>query len=335
MQTQPPRQFPRTRLRRTRRSEFLRAMVRESSLTPADFILPFFVQPGTQTATPIPSMPGVSRLSIDLAVEQAKRARDLGISALAVFPVTPASVKSLDAAEAWNPEGLAQQTMRAIKDAVPDIGIMSDAALDPFTTHGQDGIIDDEGYVLNDATVEALVRQSLSHAEAGADIVGPSDMMDGRIGAIRDALESQGHVHTCIMSYAAKYASSYYGPFRDAVGSAGALGKADKKNYQMDPANVDEAVHEAAMDLAEGADFLMVKPGLPYLDVIARLKRELGAPVTAYHVSGEYAMLEAAAANGWLDRDRVMLETLMSFKRAGADAILTYHALAAAELLNG
>ncbi|MGB0957496.1 MAG: porphobilinogen synthase [Litorivicinus sp.] len=307
MQTQPPRQFPRTRLRRTRRSEFLRAMVRESSLTPADFILPFFVQPGTQTATPIPSMPGVSRLSIDLAVEQAKRARDLGISALAVFPVTPASVKSLDAAEAWNPEGLAQQTMRAIKDAVPDIGIMSDAALDPFTTHGQDGIIDDQGYVLNDATVEALVRQSLSHAEAGADIVGPSDMMDGRIGAIRDALESQGHVHTCIMSYAAKYASAFYGPFRD----------------------------EAAMDLTEGADFLMVKPGLPYLDVIARLKRELGAPVTAYHVSGEYAMLEAAAANGWLDRDRVMLETLMSFKRAGADAILTYHALAAAELLNG
>ena len=335
MQTQPSRQFPKTRLRRVRRTEFLRAMVRESSLTPADLILPFFVQPGRQLASPIPSMPGVSRLSIDLAVKQAKQARDLGISALAVFPVTPSEVKSLDAAEAWNPDGLAQQTMRAIKDAVPDIGIMSDAALDPFTTHGQDGIIDDAGYVLNDQTVEALVRQSLSHADAGADIIGPSDMMDGRIGAIRDGLENAGFIHTCIMSYAAKYASSYYGPFRDAVGSAGNLGKADKKTYQMDPANVDEAVQEAAMDLAEGADFLMVKPGLPYLDVIARLKADLKAPVTAYHVSGEYAMLEAAAANGWLDRDKVMLETLMSFKRAGADAILTYHALDAARLLQG
>ena len=330
-----PRQFPRTRLRRLRRTEFLRTMVRESSLNPGDLILPFFVQEGTETATPIPSMPGISRLSIDLAVEQARQARDLGISALAVFPVTPAHVKSLDAAEAWNHDGLAQRTMRAIKDAVPDIGIMSDAALDPFTTHGQDGIIDDDGYVINDTTVEALVKQSLSHAAAGADIIGPSDMMDGRIGAIRDALESAGHIHTAIMSYAAKYASSYYGPFRDAVGSAGNLGKADKKTYQMDPANVNEAVHEAAMDLSEGADFLMVKPGLPYLDVIARLKSELQAPVTAYHVSGEYAMLEAAAANGWLDRDKVMLETLMSFKRAGADAILTYHALDTARLLNG
>lgn len=280
-------------------------------------------------------MPGVDRLSIDLAVEMAQEAAELGISALAVFPVTPSEVKSLDAAEAWNPDGLAQRTMRAIKDAVPNIGLMSDAALDPFTTHGQDGIIDATGYVLNDETTEALVKQSLSHAKAGADIIGPSDMMDGRIGAIRDALEQAGHIHTCIMSYAAKYASAYYGPFRDAVGSAGNLGKADKKTYQMNPANSDEALHEAAMDLAEGADFLMVKPGLPYLDVIHRLKQELKAPVTAYHVSGEYAMLEAAAANGWLDRDKVMLETLTSFKRAGADAILTYHALVTARLLNG
>lgn len=329
------RQFPHTRMRRLRRTEFLRAMVRESSLNPCDLILPFFVQEGQGQSTPVPSMPGVNRLSIDLAVQQAREARDLGISALAVFPVTPIDAKSLDAAQAWNPEGLAQRTMRAIKDAVPDIGIMSDAALDPFTTHGQDGIIDDQGYVLNDETVAALCRQSLSHAQAGADIIGPSDMMDGRIGAIRKSLEQAGYIHTAIMSYAAKYASAYYGPFRDAVGSSANLGKADKKNYQMDPANVDEAVHEAAMDLAEGADFLMVKPGLPYLDVIARLKAELNAPVTAYHVSGEYAMLEAAAANGWLDRDKVMLETLMSFKRAGADAILTYHALDTARLLNG
>lgn len=243
------RQFPLTRLRRLRRTEFLRAMVRESSLSPSDLILPFFVHEGDNLKTPVPSMPGVSRLSIDLAVAQAREAQALGISALAVFPVTPANVKSLDAAEAWNPDGLAQRTMRAIKDAVPDIGIMSDAALDPFTTHGQDGIIDEAGYVLNDATVEALCRQSLSHAQAGADIIGPSDMMDGRIQAIRETLESDGHIHTAIMSYAAKYASAYYGPFRDAVGSAANLGKADKKTYQMDPANVDEAVQEAAMDL--------------------------------------------------------------------------------------
>jgi porphobilinogen synthase len=328
-------QFPRTRPRRLRRTAFLRAMVQESVLQPSDLILPIFVQEGTGQRTPVPSMPGVNRLSIDQAVEIASEACDLGISSLAVFPVTPSEVKSLDAAEAWNPDGLAQRTFRAIKQAVPDIGLMSDAALDPFTTHGQDGIIDETGYVLNDETTEALVRQSLSHAEAGADIIGPSDMMDGRIGAIRDALEANGHIHTCIMSYAAKYASAYYGPFRDAVGSAANLGKADKKTYQMNPANTDEALHEAAMDLAEGADFLMVKPGLPYLDVIHRIKQELKAPVTAYHVSGEYAMLEAAAANGWIDRDKVMLETLLSFKRAGADAILTYHALDTARLING
>ena len=328
-------QFPRTRPRRLRRTAFLRAMVQESVLQPSDLILPIFVQEGTAQRTPVPSMPGVNRLSIDQAVEIASEACDLGISSLAVFPVTPSEVKSLDAAEAWNPDGLAQRTFRAIKQAVPDIGLMSDAALDPFTTHGQDGIIDEAGYVLNDETAEALVRQSLSHAEAGADIIGPSDMMDGRIGAIRDALEANGHIHTCIMSYAAKYASAYYGPFRDAVGSAANLGKADKKTYQMNPANTDEALHEAAMDLAEGADFLMVKPGLPYLDVIHRIKQELKTPVTAYHVSGEYAMLEAAAANGWIDRDKVMLETLLSFKRAGADAILTYHALDTARLING
>lgn len=328
------RQFPRTRARRLRRTHTLRAMVQESVLQPSDLILPFFVQEGQNQRTPVPSMPGVERLSIDLCVELAKQAADAGISAMAVFPVTPLEVKSLDAAEAYNPDGLAQRTLNAIKAAVPDIALMSDAALDPFTTHGQDGIIDQQGYVLNDETIEVLIQQSLSHAQAGADIIGPSDMMDGRIGAIRDALEQQGHIHTCIMSYAAKYASAYYGPFRDAVGSAGNLGRADKKTYQMNPANSDEALHEAAMDLAEGADFLMVKPGLPYLDIIHRLKSELKAPVTAYHVSGEYAMLEAAAANGWIDRDKVMLETLMSFKRAGADAILSYHALDAARLLN-
>lgn len=328
------RQFPRTRARRLRRTHTLRAMVQESVLQPSDLILPFFVQEGQNQRTPVPSMPGVERLSIDLCVELAKQAADAGISAMAVFPVTPLEVKSLDAAEAYNPDGLAQRTLNAIKAAVPDIALMSDAALDPFTTHGQDGIIDEQGYVLNDETIEVLIQQSLSHAQAGADIIGPSDMMDGRIGAIRDALEHQGHIHTCIMSYAAKYASAYYGPFRDAVGSAGNLGRADKKTYQMNPANSDEALHEAAMDLAEGADFLMVKPGLPYLDIIHRLKSELKAPVTAYHVSGEYAMLEAAAANGWIDRDKVMLETLMSFKRAGADAILSYHALDAARLLN-
>lgn len=328
------RRYPNTRLRRLRRTDFLRAMVQESMLHPSDLILPIFVHEGQNQRTPVPSMPGVERLSIDLAVEQARVAADLGISALTIFPVTPDSAKSLDAAEAYNPDGLAQRTFAAIKQAVPNIGLMSDAALDPFTTHGQDGIIDQDGYVLNDETIDVLVKQSISQAEAGADIIGPSDMMDGRIEAIREGLEAAGHIHTCIMSYAAKYASAYYGPFRDAVGSAANLGKADKKTYQMNPANSDEAIHEAAMDLAEGADLLMVKPGMPYLDVIYRLKQELQAPVTAYHVSGEYAMLEAAAANGWIDRDKVILETLSGFKRAGADAILTYHALDAARLLN-
>lgn len=329
------RTFPNTRLRRLRRSASLRAMVQESRLSPSDLILPLFVQPGEQLATDVPSMPKVQRMSIDLAVARAREAFEQGIVAVCLFPVTPLSAKSLDAAEAYNPDGLAQQAMRAIKAAVPDLSIMSDVALDPFTSHGQDGLLGADGQILNDQTTEVLVMQGLSHAAAGADILGPSDMMDGRIGALRSALESAGHSNTVIMSYAAKYASSYYGPFRDAVGSSAALGKADKTTYQMNPGNSDEALVEASMDLSEGADVLMVKPGLPYLDVIQRLKSELKAPVTAYHVSGEYAMLEAAAANGWIDRDKVMLETLLSFKRAGADAILTYHALDAARLLNG
>ena len=328
------RTFPNTRLRRLRRTSSLRAMVQESCLNPSDLILPMFVQPGEGQTTDVPSMPNVQRLSIDLAVKRAREAHALGIVGVCLFPVTPPQAKSLDAAEAFNPDGLAQQAMRAIKEAVPEIAIMSDVALDPFTSHGQDGLLGEDGHIMNDETTEVLVKQGLSHAQAGADILGPSDMMDGRIGALRTALEAEGHSNTLIMSYAAKYASSYYGPFRDAVGSSAALGKADKTTYQMNPGNSDEALYEASLDLNEGADMLMVKPGLPYLDVIHRLKTELKAPVTAYHVSGEYSMLEAAAANGWIDRDKVMLETLLSFKRAGADAILTYHAMDTARLLN-
>lgn len=278
-------------------------------------------------------MPGVERLSIDLLVQEAIECYALGIPMLALFPVTPANVKSDDAAEAYNPEGLAQRAVRAIKAACPELGVMTDVALDPFTSHGQDGLINAEGYVVNDATVEVLVKQALSHAEAGADVVAPSDMMDGRIGAIREALEAVGYVNTQILAYSAKYASSFYGPFRDAVGSAGNLGKGNKYSYQMDPANSDEALREVQLDLAEGADMVMVKPGMPYLDIIRRVKDEFGVPVFAYQVSGEYAMLKAASLNGWLDEQQVVLESLLSFKRAGSDAILTYYAKAVATWL--
>ena len=325
--------FPATRMRRLRARPFARALVSENSLSPADLIYPVFVLEGSGERETVASMPGIERLSIDLLVEQAREAVDLGVPAFALFPVVGAEHKSLLAEAAFAPDGLVQRAVAALKDAVPDLGIMTDVALDPYTTHGQDGIIDEQGYVLNDVTTETLVKQALSHAVAGADCVAPSDMMDGRIGAIRSALESDGHVNTLIMAYAAKYASSYYGPFRDAVGSAGNLKGGDKKTYQMDPANLDEAVHECALDLGEGADMIMVKPGMPYLDVVRRVKDELRAPTFAYQVSGEYAMHQAAFANGWLDREAVTLESLLAFKRAGADGILTYFALEAARLL--
>ena len=303
-------------------------------LTPADLILPVFVCEGDSTREAVPSMPGVDRLSIDELLKVAGQAHALGIPALALFPVTPPQAKSLDASEAWNPDGLAQRAVRALKTSFPDLGVITDVALDPFTTHGQDGLIDDSGYVVNDATVEALAKQALSHADAGADVVAPSDMMDGRIGAIRKALEREGHVHTRILAYSAKYASAFYGPFRDAVGSAGSLGKGNKYTYQMDPANSDEALREVELDLAEGADMVMVKPGLPYLDIVRRVKDRFGAPTLVYQVSGEYAMQKAAFANGWLDERAIVFETLTSIKRAGADAILTYFALSAAGWLN-
>ena len=327
--------WPATRMRRMRRDDSSRRLMREHTLTVDDLIYPVFVLEGSNQTEAVPSMPGVERKSIDLLVEEARELAELGIPAMALFPVTPADVKTLDGREAWNPDGLAQRAVRAIKAAVPEMGVITDGALDPFTTHGQDGIIDDSGYVLNDVTVDALVKQALSHADAGADMVAPSDMMDGRIGAIREALENHGHIHTRIMAYSAKYASAYYGPFRDAVGSAGNLGKADKTTYQMDPANSDEALHEIALDLAEGADVVMVKPGMPYLDVVRRVKDEFKVPVYAYQVSGEYAMHMAAFQNGWLDQDKVMLESLLAFKRAGADGILTYFAKAAAIKLKG
>lgn len=326
--------FPATRMRRVRAAEFSRRLVRENVLTPDDFILPVFVLEGRGEREPVASMPGVERLSIDLLVEEARAAHALGIPALALFPVTPPERKSEDAREAWNPNGLAQRATRALKDAIPELGIITDAALDPFTSHGQDGIIDEQGYVLNDVTIEALVRQAVSHAEAGADVVAPSDMMDGRIGAIRSALEAGGHVNTQILAYSAKYASAFYGPFRDAVGSAGNLKGGNKFSYQMDPANSDEALHECALDLAEGADMLMVKPGLPYLDIVRRVKDTFAAPTFVYQVSGEYAMLMAAARNGWLDERAVILESLVAIKRAGADGILTYFATRAAQWLN-
>jgi porphobilinogen synthase len=318
--------FSRVRMRRLRRDDFSRRMVRESRLSADDLIWPVFVLEGTNKRQAVKSMPGVERLSIDLLVKEAREAYKLGIPAIALFPVVPQNKKSLDAIEAFNPEGLAQRAVRALKKALPELGVITDVALDPFTTHGQDGLIDAKGYVLNDETVEVLVRQAVSHAEAGADIVAPSDMMDGRIGAIRDALEDAGHIHTKILSYAAKYASSYYGPFRDAVGSAKNLGGGGKYTYQMDPANGDEALWEVALDLEEGADMVMVKPGMPYLDVVRRVKDEFGAPTFVYQVSGEYAMLKAAAQKGWLDEKAVVMEAMMSFRRAGADGILTYYA---------
>jgi len=307
--------------------------MRETTLTASDLIYPVFVMEGSKQRVAVPSMPGVDRVTVDELVRDAEAVARLGVPAIALFPVTPPEAKSLDGREAWNPEGLAQRAVRALKKAVPELGVVTDVALDPFTTHGQDGIIDDTGYVLNDVTVEALVKQAVSHAAAGADVVAPSDMMDGRIGAIRDALEAAGHIHTRILAYSAKYASSFYGPFRDAVGSAGNLGKGNKYNYQMDPANSDEALREVALDLDEGADMVMIKPGMPYLDIVRRVKDRFGVPTFVYQVSGEYAMLMAAAQNGWLDERAVALESLTSIKRAGADGILTYFARRAAEWL--
>lgn len=318
--------FPHTRMRRMRADDFSRRLARENRLSADDLVWPVFVLDGDDHAEPVPSMPGVERLTIDRLVRAAEQAHGLGIPAIALFPVTAADAKSADGREAWNPDGLVQRTVRALKAAVPTLGVITDVALDPYTTHGQDGLLDEDGYVVNDRTVDALVRQALSHAEAGAEVVAPSDMMDGRIGAIREALEAAGHVNTRILAYSAKYASSFYGPFRDAVGSASNLAGGNKYTYQMDPANSDEALAEAGLDLDEGADMVMVKPGMPYLDIIRRIKDEFSAPTLVYQVSGEYAMLKAAAANGWLDERSVALESLVAFKRAGADAVLTYFA---------
>ena len=325
--------YPNTRLRRMRRDVFSRRLARETRLTTDDLIQPLFVIEGAKKREPIASMPGIERLSTDLLVAAAEGLAALGIPAVALFPVPDPATKSTDGREAWNPEGLVQRAVRALKKAVPGLGVITDVALDPFTTHGQDGIIDGSGYVLNDVTVDALVKQARSHAEAGADVVAPSDMMDGRIGAIRRALEQDGHHHTRILAYSAKYASGFYGPFRDAVGSAGSLGKADKATYQMDPANSDEALREVALDLEEGADIVMLKPGLPYLDIVRRVKDAFGVPTFVYQVSGEYAMLAAAAANGWLDERKTVLESLGCIKRAGADGILSYYAGRAAAWL--
>ncbi len=325
--------YPAIRMRRLRASTWSRALHAEHRLSSADFIWPLFITSGTQTEEPIASLPGVSRWSVDLAVARAKEAVAQGIPCLALFPNTPADKRSDDGAAALDPDNLMCQAIRAIKDAVPDIGLLTDVALDPYTAHGQDGLLDEAGYIVNDATVDMLVGQSLNQAAAGADIIAPSDMMDGRIGAIREALEAEGHANVQIMAYAAKYASAFYGPFRDAVGSRGLL-KGDKKSYQMDPANGAEALREVALDIAEGADSVMVKPGLPYLDIVARVKDAFDVPVFAYQVSGEYAMIEAAAAAGAGDRDALILETLMSFKRAGCTGVLTYHAMDAARLLN-
>lgn len=317
--------FPQQRPRRLRKDDFSRRLVREHVLTVNDLIYPCFVLEGENQREPVSSMPGVERLSLDLLLEEADRIHKLGIPMMALFPVTPIEQKSLDAAEAYNPDGLAQRAVRALKKAFPDLGVMTDVALDPFTTHGQDGLIDKDGYIINDETVEVLIKQALSHAQAGADVVAPSDMMDGRIGAIRHALEKNGYIHTRIMAYSAKYASSFYGPFRDAVGSAGNLGGGNKFSYQMDPANSNEALHEVALDIQEGADMVMVKPGMPYLDVLYRVKETFQKPTFAYQVSGEYAMLKAAVLNGWLN-ESVVMESLLAFKRAGADGILTYFA---------
>ena len=325
--------FPAGRPRRLRRDAFTRNLVRENALTAHDLIYPVFVQDGTARRDAIASMPGVERLSLDLLLPVAEECVKLGIPVMALFPVIDGSRKTWDGAEAHNPDGLVPRVVRALKTNFPDLGVMTDVALDPFTTHGQDGLPDDNGYIMNDETVQALIQQALCQAEAGVDIVAPSDMMDGRIGAIRQALEANKFIHTRIMAYSAKYASAFYGPFRDAVGSAANLGKSDKKAYQMDPGNTDEALREVALDIAEGADMVMVKPGMPYLDVVRRVKDEFKVPTFAYQVSGEYAMLKAAAQNGWLDHDAVMMESLLAFKRAGADGVLTYFALEAARKL--
>jgi porphobilinogen synthase len=318
--------FPYTRMRRMRADAFSRRLMRENRLSTDDLVWPVFVLEGEDRSEAVASMPGVERLTIDRLVAAAAHCVELGIPAIALFPVTPAEAKSEDASEAFNPDGLVQRAVRALKAAHPELGVITDVALDPYTTHGQDGLIDDSGYVMNDETVDALVQQALSHAEAGADIVAPSDMMDGRIGEIRAALEEMGHTNTRILAYSAKYASSFYGPFRDAVGSAANLAGGDKYSYQMDPANSDEALREVALDLEEGADMVMIKPGLPYLDIVQRVKETFGAPTFVYQVSGEYAMLKAAAQNGWLDEKKVVLEALTCIKRAGADGILTYFA---------
>lgn len=325
--------FPNLRPRRMRRDEFSRRLMRESSLRVDDLIYPVFVCEGENQRQPVASMPGVTRLSLDLLIGEAEEAFELGIPAIALFPVTPAEQKSDDAREAYNPDGLVQRTVRALKRAVPELGVITDVALDPYTSHGQDGLVDASGYVTNDETVEVLVKQALSHARAGADVVAPSDMMDGRIGAIRRALEAEALVNTRILAYSAKYASSFYGPFRDAVGSASSLGGGNKYSYQMDPANSDEALREVQLDICEGADMVMVKPGMPYLDIIRRVKEQFRVPTFAYQVSGEYAMLKAAAQNGWLDEEKTVLESLVAFKRAGADGILTYFAKTVARWL--
>ncbi|MBL4828000.1 MAG: porphobilinogen synthase [Spongiibacteraceae bacterium] len=325
--------FPATRMRRMRANDFSRRMMRETVLTPNDLIYPLFILEGNNRKETITSMPGIERLSIDLLIKEAKELKQLGIPALAIFPVTPQEAKSEFAEQAYNPDGLVQRAVKAVKDAVPELGVITDVALDPFTLHGQDGILNEEGYVLNDRTVETLVKQALSHADAGADIVAPSDMMDGRISAVRNILEQHNHINTKILAYSAKYASHYYGPFRDAVGSASNLQGADKNSYQMDPANSNEALHECALDIAEGADMIMIKPAMPYLDIIRRLKDELAVPTFAYQVSGEYAMHVAAFDKGWLDKDTVMFESLLSIKRAGADGILSYFAKDLAKIL--
>ncbi|MDE2081140.1 MAG: porphobilinogen synthase [Burkholderiales bacterium] len=329
--TPPP--FPASRPRRLRRDAYTRALVREHRLAPEDLILPVFVLDGRGRTEPVASMPGVQRRSVDGLFAVAEECVALGVPVMALFPVIDPALKSPDGREATNPEGLVPRTVRALKQRFPQLGLLTDVALDPYTSHGQDGLLDDSGYILNDPTVAVLTRQALVQAEAGVDIVAPSDMMDGRIGAIRAALESKGAIHTRIMAYSAKYASAFYGPFRDAVGSAANLGRADKKAYQMDPGNSDEALREVALDIAEGADMVMVKPGMPYLDIVRRVKDAFRVPTFAYQVSGEYAMIEAAAANGWLDHDAVMMESLLAFRRAGADGVLSYHALAAARLL--
>ncbi|MDI6749693.1 MAG: porphobilinogen synthase [Rhodocyclaceae bacterium] len=325
--------FPGTRMRRMRRDEFSRRLMRESVLTAADLIYPVFVLEGTKKTEPVASMPGVERMTLDRLLPVAEKALKLGIPAIALFPVIDAAKKSEDASEAWNPQGLVPTVVATLKKEFPELGVITDVALDPYTSHGQDGLIDASGYVMNDETIEALVKQALTHAQAGADVVAPSDMMDGRVKAIRAALDDAKLIHTRILAYSAKYASSFYGPFRDAVGSAANLGKGNKTTYQMDPANSDEALREVALDLDEGADMVMVKPGMPYLDIVRRVKDTFGVPTFAYQVSGEYAMLKAAAQNGWLDHDAVMLEALLAFKRAGADGILTYFALEAAAML--